>query len=146
MNQLIKLNTQSFLSWFADQVFSLSFISFLLLQEWFATLNSHHVSVRVSIKKHEKSSELHHISQIVQTYMLACWFSSIFWMISIIYDQSFSLNKVYKCLYFAKALCFSFESLQLYDEHYNTLLAVLLLTFIVSLNVLWYFVIILLIS
>ncbi len=57
-------------------------------------------------------------------------------MISIVCDQSFSLNEVYKCLYFAEALCLSFESLQLYDEHYNTLLAALLLTFIVSLDVL----------
>ncbi len=57
-------------------------------------------------------------------------------MISIVYDQSSSLIEVYKCLYFAEALCLSFESLQLYDEHYNTLLAVLLLTFIVSLNIL----------
>jgi len=56
-------------------------------------------------------------------------------MISIIYDQSSFLIKAYECLYFAKALCLSFESLQLYDEHYNTLLAALLLTFIVSLNV-----------
>jgi len=56
-------------------------------------------------------------------------------MISIICDQSSSLNEVYKCLYFAKALCLSFESLQLYDEHYNTLLAALLFAFIVSLNV-----------
>jgi len=57
-------------------------------------------------------------------------------MILIIYDQSFSLNKAYKCLYFTEALCLSFESLQSYDEHYNTLLAALLLAFIVSLNVL----------
>ncbi len=57
-------------------------------------------------------------------------------MISIVYDQSFSLNEVYECLYFAKALCLSFESLQLYDECYNTLLAALLFTFIVSLNIL----------
>jgi len=57
-------------------------------------------------------------------------------MISIVYDQSSSLNEMYECLYFAEALYLSFESLQLYDEHYNTLLAALLLTFIVSLNVL----------
>jgi len=57
-------------------------------------------------------------------------------MISVIYDQSSSLNEVYECLYFTKALYLSFESLQLYDEHYNTLLAALLFTFIVSLNVL----------
>jgi len=57
-------------------------------------------------------------------------------MISVICDQSSSLNEMYECLYFAKALCLSFESLQLYDEHYNTLLAALLLTFIVSLDVL----------
>ncbi len=57
-------------------------------------------------------------------------------MILIVCNQSFSLNEAYECLYFAKALCFSFESSQLYDEHYNTLLADLLLTFIVSLNVL----------
>jgi len=57
-------------------------------------------------------------------------------MISIICDQSFSLNEVYECLYFAKALCLSFENLQLYDEHYNTLLAALLLTFIVLLDIL----------
>jgi len=57
-------------------------------------------------------------------------------MISVIYDQYSSLNKVYRCLYFAKALCLSFKSLQLYDEHYNTLLAALLLAFIVLLNVL----------
>jgi len=57
-------------------------------------------------------------------------------MISVVCGQSFSLNKMYECLYFAKALCLSFKSLQLYDEHYNTLLAALLLTFIVSLNVL----------
>jgi hypothetical protein len=57
-------------------------------------------------------------------------------MISIVYDQSSSLNEVYECLYFAKALCLSFESLQLYDECYNTLLAALLFTFIVSLNIL----------
>jgi len=57
-------------------------------------------------------------------------------MISVICDQSSSLNKVYECLYFAEALCLSFESLQLYDECYNTLLAALLLTFIVSLDVL----------
>ncbi len=145
-NQLIKLNTQSFLSWFADQVSSLSFISLFLSQEWFATSNSHYASIRVSIKRHERLSELHHISQIVQAYMLACWSSSIFWMISIICDQSSSLIKAYKCLYFAKALYLSFKSLQLYDEHYNTLLAALLLTFIVSLNVLWYFVVILLTS
>ncbi len=56
-------------------------------------------------------------------------------MILIVCNQSSSLNKVYECLYFAKALCLSFESSQLYDEHYNTLLAALLLTFIVSLNV-----------
>ncbi len=145
-NQLIELNTQSFLSWFTDQVSFLSFISLSLLWEWFATLNSHHASVRVSIKRHERLSELHHISQIVQAYMLTCWSSSIFWMISVIYDQSSSLNKVYEYLYFAKALCLSFESSQLYDEHYNTLLVALLLAFIVSLNVLWYFVIILLTS
>jgi len=57
-------------------------------------------------------------------------------MILIICDQSSSLIKVYECLYFAKALCLSFESLQLYDERYNTLLAALLLIFIVSSNVL----------
>jgi len=57
-------------------------------------------------------------------------------MISVICDQSSSLIEVYECLYFAEALCLLFESLQLYDEHYNTLLAALLLTFIVSLNVL----------
>ncbi len=57
-------------------------------------------------------------------------------MISVVYDQFSSLIEVYEYLYFAKALCFSFKSLQLYDEHYNTLLAALLLTFIVSLNVL----------
>jgi len=57
-------------------------------------------------------------------------------MISIVYDQSSSLNEMYECLYFAEALYLSFESLQLYDKHYNTLLAALLLTFIVSLNVL----------
>jgi len=57
-------------------------------------------------------------------------------MISVVYDQSSSLNKAYKCLYFIEALCLSSESLQLYDEHYNTLLAALLLAFIVSLNVL----------
>jgi len=56
-------------------------------------------------------------------------------MISVICDQSSSLIEVYECLYFAKALCLSFENLQLYDEHYNTLLAALLLIFIVSLNV-----------
>ncbi len=146
MNQLIKLNTQSFLSWFTDQVFSLSFISLSLLWKWFATLNFHHTSVRISIKKHEKLSELHHIFQIIQAYTLACWSSSIFWIISVVYNQSSSLNEVYKCLYFAKALCLFFKSLQLYDKHYNTLLAALLLAFIVSLNVFWYFVIILLTS
>jgi len=57
-------------------------------------------------------------------------------MILIVCNQSSSLIKVYECLYFAEALCLSFESLQLYDEHYNTLLAALLLTFIVSLDVL----------
>jgi len=57
-------------------------------------------------------------------------------MISVVCDQSFSLNEAYECLYFAEALCLSFESLQLYDEHYNTLLAALLFTFIVSLDVL----------
>jgi hypothetical protein len=57
-------------------------------------------------------------------------------MILIVCNQSFSLIEVYECLYFAEALCLSFESLQLYDEHYNTLLAALLLTFIVSLDVL----------
>jgi len=57
-------------------------------------------------------------------------------MISIICDQSFSLNEVYKCLYFAEALCLSSENSQLYDEHYNTLLAAVLFTFIVSLDVL----------
>jgi len=57
-------------------------------------------------------------------------------MISVICDQFSSLKEAYECLYFAEALCLSFESLQLYDEHYNTLLAALLLTFIVSLNVL----------
>jgi len=57
-------------------------------------------------------------------------------MISIICDQSSSLIEVYEYLYFAKTLCLSFENLQLYDEHYNTLLAALLLTFIVSLDVL----------
>jgi len=56
-------------------------------------------------------------------------------MISIVCDQSSSLNKVYKCLYFAEVLCLSFENLQLYDECYNTLLATLLFTFIVSSNV-----------
>ncbi len=70
MNQLIELNTQSFFSWFTNQVSSLSFISFFLLWEWFATLNSHHASVRISIKKHERLSELHHIFQIVQAYTL----------------------------------------------------------------------------
>ena len=145
-NQLIELNTQSFLSWFTDQVSFLSFISLFLLWEWSATSNSCHASVRISIKRHERLSELHHISQIVQAYMLTCQSSSIFWIISIICDQSSSLNKAYKCLYFAEALCLSFKSLQLYDEHYNTLLAALLLTFIVSLDVLWYFIIILLTS
>jgi len=57
-------------------------------------------------------------------------------MISIVDDQSSSLIKAYKCLYFAKALCLSFENLQLYDECYNTLLAALLLIFIVLLNIL----------
>jgi len=57
-------------------------------------------------------------------------------MISVVYDQSSSLNEAYECLYFEEALCLSFESLQLYDEHYNTLFAALLLAFIVSLNVL----------
>jgi len=57
-------------------------------------------------------------------------------MISVVCDQSSSLIEAYKCLYFAKALCLSSESLQSYDEHYNTLLAALLLTFIVSLDVL----------
>jgi len=57
-------------------------------------------------------------------------------MISVVCDQSFSLIEVYEYLYFAKAFCLSSESLQLYDEHYNTLLAALLLIFIVSLNVL----------
>jgi len=57
-------------------------------------------------------------------------------MISVVCDQSSSLNKAYECLYFTEALCFSSESLQLYDERYNTLLAALLLTFIVSLDVL----------
>jgi len=57
-------------------------------------------------------------------------------MILVVYDQSFSLHEAYKCLYFAEALCLSFKSLQSYDKHYNTLLAALLLTFIVSLNVL----------
>ncbi len=57
-------------------------------------------------------------------------------MISVVCDQSFSLIEVYEYLYFAKAFCLLFESLQLYDEHYNTLLAALLLIFIVSLNVL----------
>ncbi len=111
------------------------------IQSWYARN-----SVRISIKRHERLSELHHIFQIVQAYTLACWSSSIFWMISIVCNQSSSLNKAYECLYFAEALCFSFESLQLYNEHYNTLLAALLLTFIVSLNVLWYFIIILLTS
>ncbi len=146
MNQLIELDTQSFLSWFTDQVFSLSFISLFLLWEWSVTLNSHHASVRISIKRHERLNELHHISQIVQAYTLACWSSSIFWMISVICDQSSSLNEAYECLYFTEALCLSFESLQLYDECYNILLAALLLTFIVSLNVLRYFVVILLTS
>jgi len=146
INQLIKLNIQSFLSWFADQVSSLSFIFLSLLQEWSATSNSHHASVRISIKRHERLSKLHHISQIVQAYMLACWFSSIFWMISVVCNQSSSLIEVYECLYFTETLCLSFESLQSYDEYYNTLLAVLLLTFIVSLDVLWYFIVILLTS
>ena len=97
MNQLIELNTQSFLSWFTDQVSSLSFISLFLLWEWFATLNSYHASVRVSIKRHERLSELHYIFQIVQAYTLACWSSSIFWMISVICDQSSSLIKAYEC-------------------------------------------------
>ncbi len=110
MNQLIELNTQSFLSWFADQVSSLSFISLSLLQEWFATSNFHHASVRISIKRHEKSSELHHIFQKVQAYTLACWFSSIFWMISIICDQSSFLNKAYECLYFAKHFVFHLKA------------------------------------
>jgi hypothetical protein len=57
-------------------------------------------------------------------------------MISIVYDQSSSLIEVYECLYFVEALCLLFKSLQLYDEHYNTLLAALLLAFIVSLDVL----------
>jgi len=57
-------------------------------------------------------------------------------MISVICDQSSSLIEAYKCLYFVEALCFLFESLQLYDKHYNILLAALLLIFIVSLNVL----------
>jgi len=57
-------------------------------------------------------------------------------MILIVCDQFSSLIEAYKCLYFAKALCLSFKSLQSYDEHYNTLLAALLLTFIVSLNIL----------
>jgi len=57
-------------------------------------------------------------------------------MISIVCDQSSSLIEAYKCLYFAEALCLSSESLQSYDEHYNTLLAALLLTFIVLLDVL----------
>jgi len=56
-------------------------------------------------------------------------------MISIVCDQSSSLNEAYEYLYFAEALCLSFESLQLYDEHYNTLLAALLFAFIVSLDV-----------
>jgi len=56
-------------------------------------------------------------------------------MISIICDQSSFLIKAYEYLYFAEALCLLFESSQLYDECYNTLLAALLLTFIVSLNV-----------
>jgi len=55
-------------------------------------------------------------------------------MILVVCNQFFSLNEAYKCLYFAKALCLSFKSLQSYDEHYNALLAALLLTFIVSLN------------
>jgi len=58
----------------------------------------------------------------------------------------FFLNKAYKCLYFAEALCLSSESLQSYDEHYNTLLTALLLAFIVSLDVFWYFIVILLTS
>jgi len=57
-------------------------------------------------------------------------------MISVVCDQSSSLIKAYECLYFAEALYLSSESLQLYDEHYNTLLAALLLAFIVSLDVL----------
>jgi len=57
-------------------------------------------------------------------------------MISVICDQSSSLIEAYEFLYFAKALCLSSESLQLYDEHYNTLFAALLLAFIVLLNVL----------
>jgi len=57
-------------------------------------------------------------------------------MISIVYDESSSLNETYKCLYFTEAFYLSSESLQLYDECYNTLLAALLLTFIVSLNIL----------
>ncbi len=145
-NQFIELNTQSFLSWFAHQVSSLSFISLFFLWEWFATSNSHHASVRVSIKRYERLSELHHIFQIVQAYTLTCWSSLIFWMISVICNQSSSLNEAYECLYFAEALYLSSKSLQLYDKHYNTLLAALLLAFIVSLNVLWYFVIILLTS
>jgi len=56
-------------------------------------------------------------------------------MISVVCDQFSSLIEVYKYLYFAEALCLSSENSQLYDEHYNTLLAALLLTFIVSLNV-----------
>jgi len=56
-------------------------------------------------------------------------------MISVVCDQSSSLIKAYKCLYFAEALCLSSESLQLYNERYNTLLAALLLAFIVSLDV-----------
>jgi len=56
-------------------------------------------------------------------------------MISVVYDQFSSLIEAYECLYFTEALCFLFKSLQLYDECYNTLLAALLLTFIVSLNV-----------
>jgi len=58
----------------------------------------------------------------------------------------FFLNKAYECLYFAEALCLSSESLQSYDEHYNTLLTALLLAFIVSLDVFWYFIVILLTS
>jgi len=57
-------------------------------------------------------------------------------MISVICNQSSSLNEAYECLYFAEALYLSSKSLQLYDKHYNTLLAALLLAFIVSLNVL----------
>ncbi len=56
-------------------------------------------------------------------------------MILIICNQSSSLNEAYEYLYFVEALCLLFKSLQSYDEYYNILLAALLLTFIVSLDV-----------